>query len=52
MCAVEERRPKISKKDFDHALRGLSPEQERERIRLVSSKQAQTQTENTSFTRY
>lgn len=50
MCAVKEGRPKISKKDFDHALHVLSPEQERERIRLVSNRQ--TQTEETSFIRY
>ncbi|WP_065095374.1 MULTISPECIES: ATP-binding protein [unclassified Wolbachia] len=49
MCAVEERRSKISEKDFDHALRGLSSEQERERIRLVSNRE--TQTEETSFIR-
>ncbi|WP_353274185.1 ATP-binding protein [Wolbachia endosymbiont (group A) of Ennomos erosarius] len=49
MCAVEERRSKISEKDFDHALRGLSSEQERERIRLVSNRK--TQTEETSFIR-
>lgn len=50
MCAVEERRSKVSEKDFGSALERLSPEQKRDRMGSFSD--VHVQTEETSFIRH
>ncbi|WP_251371801.1 MULTISPECIES: hypothetical protein [Wolbachia] len=49
ISAGAQRRLIVSEEDFSYALHRLSPEQERDRIKLVSN--AKTQIEETSFIR-